>query len=144
MAGKMDWERLKARLELEESEFRLERQVNHWLDEAVREFEQRGGMEHVAGKGKPLDPPTGHPLDHVLKNANVRPPWLELMHEIRDGLRGLALREESGAADRELLLKDLEEINKKIAKYNAIVPHYSLQKMKVRPGSIAEQAKAWE
>ena len=144
MTGNKDWERLKARLELEESKSRMDRQVNHWLDEAVRDFESRGGMEHVAGKGKPLEPPKGHPLDHVLKAANVKPPWLELQHEIRDGLRELALREASGGADRELLLKDLAEINVKIAKYNTMVPHYTLQKMKVRPESIAEQAGAWE
>lgn len=144
MAGKSDWERLKARLDLEESEVRHERQLNHWLDEAVREFEKRGGMEHVEGKGKPLAPPAGDPLDHVLKTANVKPPWLELRHEIRDGLRELALRAGSGAADGELLMKDLAAINEKIGRYNALVPHYSLQKMKVRPETISEQAKTWE
>ena len=144
MAGKAEWERLKARLDLEESEVRHERQLNHWLDEAVRDFEKRGGMDLVQGKGKPLTPLTGDPLGHVLKAANVKPRWLELQHEIRDRLRELALRAESGAADGDLLLADLNEVNANIARYNAMVPHYSLQKMKVRPDMIAEQARAWE
>jgi len=144
MAGKSDWDRLKARLELEEFAAGHERRVQHWLDEAVREFEARGGMEHVRGKGKPLEPPTGHPLDHVLKTANVKPPWLELRQEIRDGLRELAARAAGGTADREAIARGLEELNGKIRRYNMIVPHFSLQKPPVRLETIREQADAWD
>jgi hypothetical protein len=137
------WSRLKASLEYREAKERLDRQVNDWLDEAVRDFEAKGGMEHVKGKGKPLQLETGDPINGVLKTANVKPAWLELQHEIRDALRALRDSDGSGTnsdhADR-----TLEAINAKIARYNALVPHYSMQKSKVDPTTLAQQLPSWE
>lgn len=136
------WSRLKARLEYQEAKERLDRQVNDWLDEAVREFEANGGMEHVKGKGKPLQLATGDPVNGVLKTANVKPHWLELQHEIRDELRGLKEQVERGAAVR--ADRTLQAINVKISRYNALVPHYTMQKSKVEPQTLAKQLESWE
>lgn len=135
------WSRLKARLEFQEAKERLDRQVNDWLDEAVRDFEAKGGMEHVKGKGKPLRLETGDPINGVLKTANVKPAWLALQHEIRDALR--ALRDSAGAPP-DVADRSLEAINAKIARYNALVPHYSMQKSKVDSATLAQQLSAWE
>ena len=137
------WSRLKARLEFQEAKERLDRQVNDWLDEAVRDFEAKGGMEHVKGKGKPLRLETGDPIHGVLKTANVKPAWLELQHDIRDALRGLrdAARSGEAAAHAD---RTLQTINAKIARYNALVPHYSMQKSKIDPATLAQQLPSWE
>ncbi|WP_309118262.1 DnaJ family domain-containing protein [Paenibacillus sp.] len=142
MVDSPSWSRLKARLEFEEAKARMDRQVNDWLDEAVRDFEAKGGLEHVQGKGKPLRIETGDPINGVLKAANVKPPWLELQHEIRDGLRALKRefeQEPSVAAQRAL-----EAINLKISRYNALVPHYSMQKAKIDPATLVRQSESWE
>ncbi len=136
------WSRLKARLEFEEAKERLDRQVNDWLDEAVHDFEAKGGMEHVKGKGKPLQLETGDPINGVLKTANVKPAWLELQHDIRDSIRVLRVTIDSGAAAN--AEHTLQEINAKIARYNALVPHYSMQKSKLDPGTLDRQWQSWE
>jgi hypothetical protein len=140
--GREAWKRLKANLQREEDEVRMERQVTDWLDEAVQEFERNGGMKDVKGKGKPLQIETGDAIYGVLKTANVRPPWLELQHDIRDGLQRLSKGVQQGTAVRPE--QTLQEINKKISKYNSIVPHYTMQKALVDFRSLEEQRKSWE
>jgi len=142
MGDRSAWERLKARLELEESEVATERQIVHWVDEAVKEFEQNGGMEYVKGKGKPLKFDDGDAIHGVLKTANFKPPWLELQHEIRDALQDLLkeIRQHTAVRPEETLAA----INKKIARFNAIAPHYSMQKAPVALESLERQTKAWE
>ncbi|HZG56092.1 DnaJ family domain-containing protein [Paenibacillus sp.] len=142
MGDRASWERLKAKLQLEESMAGFHREVNDRVDEAVREFEKNGGMERVKGKGKPLQLETGDPIYGVLRTANVRPHWLELQHDIRDALKRLheeTMRGESARAE-----EALAAINAKIVRYNAIVPHYTMQKSKVEWATLSKQREAWE
>jgi len=121
----------------------FERKMQHWLDEAVRDCEKSGGLDDLAGKGKPIEVPTGDALNSILKNANVLPPWLELQHEIRDDIRELLRR--YGTDSRPASFQtDLDAINKKIQKYNRSVPTPILQKGRLYPESVNKQLNSWE
>ena len=136
------WKRLKEQLQAEEEELRMYRQYTDLIDEAVREFERGGGLEHVKGKGKPLQLATGNPLYGVLKTAGVKPPWLQLQHDIRDALRELLKEVRLGTAVR--AEERLQDINRTISRYNRIVPHYTMQRAPVRLAELDEQLKTWE
>lgn len=119
------------------------RRQQHWLDEAINECAQNGGLDHLKGKGKPISIPDGDVLSSVLKEANVLPPWLELQHEIRDDLRAyLGI----GGATHSIPSKspDLDSINSKISRYNMLVPTPILQKGRLKPDTAEKQLKLWE
>ncbi|MFB9753508.1 DUF1992 domain-containing protein [Paenibacillus hodogayensis] len=119
-----------------------ERHMQHWLDEAVRDCARNGGLEQLNGTGKPVDVPTGDGLNSILKNANVLPPWLELQHEIRDSIRALLRKHDPDRLPS--FSTELDALNQKIVKYNMSVPTPILQKMRLRPDSIAQQLAQWE
>jgi DnaJ family protein C protein 28 len=63
-----------------------------WIDEQIREAEQRGEFDNLPGKGKPLDL-TPNPYAHeqelafkILKDAGYAPEWIELDKTIRGNL----------------------------------------------------------
>ncbi|WP_199614353.1 DnaJ family domain-containing protein [Paenibacillus alkalitolerans] len=118
-----------------------ERQLHHWLDEAFAECEKTGGFDDLKGKGKPVEVQTGNGLYGILKNANVLPQWLQLQHEIRDRLVQLDDLLELGVANG--IDKELAEVNKKISKYNGIVPSPLFQKMKVSKETLKTQLQQW-
>lgn len=120
-----------------------ERKMNHWLDEAFRDCEKNGGFENLDGTGKRIEIPTGDPLAGILKNANYLPPWLELQHEIRDQLYAL-LRKYDHNRDPLLFETELASINKKIVRYNGLVPTPVLQKGRIYPELASQQLKNWE
>lgn len=71
------------------------------IDEAIAEARERGEFDNLPGTGEPLqikeNPLAGdwELAFHVLENAGVAPPWMEMSREIRAGLQELAeLREE--------------------------------------------------
>lgn len=118
------------------------RQFSHWIDEAYRDFEKRGGFADLPGKGKPLRLESGDALHSILKNANVVPRWIELQQEIRADIRKvLDLMELEPERNVE---PDIEAINAKIKKYNQIVPSHLLQKSKIFRDAIGEQYARWE
>lgn len=121
----------------------FERRVQSWIDEAIRDCEQNGGFDKLEGKGKPIEIPTGDPLNSVLKNAGYLPPWLELQHEIRDDIRAL-LRRHDPENETSAIQNELAAINKKIARYNTLVPTPVLQKGRLHADSIKRQAGTWE
>jgi hypothetical protein len=83
-----------------------------WIDEVIAEARSRGEFDDLSGIGQPLNIKE-NPLAgdwelafHILENAGMAPPWMELSREIREGLQELvALREDTArrlAEQREL------------------------------------------
>ncbi|MDF2721017.1 MAG: hypothetical protein K0Q59_692 [Paenibacillus sp.] len=122
-----------------------ENRMQTMIDEAYNECVKNGGFEHLPGTGKPLVIPTGDPLAGLLKNANYLPPWLELQHEIRDELREL-LRKHGGGSSGEpqIEVSELAEINRKVVRYNNLVPTPMLQKGRIHPDTVSKQLQSWE
>ncbi|MDF2815325.1 MAG: hypothetical protein K0Q81_1525 [Paenibacillus sp.] len=116
------------------------RNMNTWLDDAFRECVQNGGMDNLDNKGKPVVVKGGDPLNSMLKNANVLPPWLELQHEIRKQILLLIERMNLGQQD---VTDDINRINQQITKYNLSVPTPILQKGRLAENSIREQVQLW-
>jgi hypothetical protein len=81
-----------------------------WIDEVIAEARQRGEFDDLPGTGAPLQFKE-HPLAgdwemafHVLENAGMAPPWMEMSREIREGMQELAeLRENTAQRLRERL-----------------------------------------
>jgi DnaJ family protein C protein 28 len=63
-----------------------------WVDEQIREAEERGQFDNLPGKGKPLDlTPNPYAQDRemafkILKDAGCAPEWIELDKAIRSRL----------------------------------------------------------
>jgi hypothetical protein len=113
------------------------------MDEAIEECAQTGGLDHLKGKGEPIPIPEGDVLSSVLKQANVLPPWLELQHEIRNDLRAYVSSHRANPPAT-FVSADLDAINRKISRYNMLVPTPILQKGRVNPDTAEEQLKLWE
>lgn len=120
-----------------------ERRMQSWIDEAIRECQQNGGLDRLEGKGKPIEVPTGDIMNSILKNSGFLPAWLELQHEIRDDIRAL-IRQLDAGGDTSSLPAKLADLNKKIAKYNNSVPTPVLQKGRLHADSLRQQANVWE
>ena len=67
------------------------------VDRAIREAQRRGDFDDLPGHGKPLDLEEDNPFAaeramgfRVLKNAGMKPPWMELEAEIGAGHAALA------------------------------------------------------
>jgi DnaJ family protein C protein 28 len=60
-----------------------------WIDQQIREAQERGEFDHLPGKGRPLDlAPNPHAQDRelafkVLRDAGYAPEWIELDKAIR-------------------------------------------------------------
>jgi DnaJ homolog subfamily C member 28 len=63
-----------------------------WIDQQIREAQDRGEFDNLPGKGKPLDlAPNPYAQDQelafkILKDAGYAPEWIELDKEIRTRL----------------------------------------------------------
>jgi DnaJ family protein C protein 28 len=70
-------------------EGKLTRSWESWIDEQIRQAQERGEFDGLPGKGKPLDlTPNPYALDReiafkVLKDAGYAPDWIELDKAIR-------------------------------------------------------------
>jgi hypothetical protein len=118
-----------------------EQMLAGWLDQIYADYEKDGGFENLQGKGKPIDIKSGDPLMSVLSNANMLPNWLTLQHEVRDAIQALIILMDSKAAYEPD--DEIKEINKKIKKYNTIVPAPILQKGHLSKESVVEQLTRW-
>lgn len=109
------------------------------VEEQIREAEQKGEFDDLAGQGKPLDyndEETALEGDlkmahHILKNANALPFWIELDKEIRarqEHCRGLLeqVRAAASPAVRRRLIADYRDeakaVNDHILHFNCICP----------------------
>ncbi|UHA73580.1 DUF1992 domain-containing protein [Paenibacillus sp. 481] len=116
-------------------------QHNDWMSDAFAEFGRNGGLYQLHGKGKPLDVQSGSVLDSTRKEANVRPPWLELQHEIRHSIEStLAMLNRDPATVTDT---DICNINEKIRRYNKQVPSTWLQKGFVSKQHLRIQSEKW-
>ncbi|WP_232699415.1 DnaJ family domain-containing protein [Brevibacillus daliensis] len=82
-----------------------------------------GDIKDLPGFGKPLKESylKGDALSNVLKEANYIPSWVDLQHSIRDELKKL-VDKKATAHNKKLMISEIEEINKLIAKYNRNCP----------------------
>ncbi|HEU5138368.1 MAG TPA: DUF1992 domain-containing protein [Bacillales bacterium] len=118
-------------------------QGEHWFDTIYKEYERKGDFKDLPGKGKPLprESVQGDTLTGILKNANYKPPWLELQHEIGERISNLITLIEKQGNHKEIR-SQLEAINQKIRKYNRACPPI-LQKGLVSVNNLKNQYKHW-
>ncbi|MEK8131190.1 DnaJ family domain-containing protein [Paenibacillus filicis] len=119
-----------------------EREKQGWAEEAYQQFVSKGGLEQLPGFGKPLQVPTGDILDTVLRNANVKPPWIMLRTEIGT-LMALCIKlmdKTIAAPELDLMLSD---INKQIVELNSLAPSRTLHRHLVSRDNIREQYERW-
>lgn len=125
------------------------RRQNHWMDEVVQDFEQKGGIHNNPYKGKTLSLEDSQGEDYYLykflKNANVLPYWIELQLKIRNGIAELLKRMDGmEPATQKEADKEIKTINKWIREYNRQCPAPFLQRMTLTRENLREQSKKWE
>ncbi|WP_193726759.1 DnaJ family domain-containing protein [Paenibacillus guangzhouensis] len=106
-------------------------------EQAIRDFERKGGFQDLPGMHKPIEVTQGDPLHAVLKNAHVLPAWLELQHEIRDEIGRLLARQAVQEPEQ------IDALNQKIDKYNRLVPSSLFQKRRVSAAMLQEHYEQW-
>ena len=111
-----------------------------WIGEMYNEQLKKGAFDHLPGKGEAIEISSGDVMSGILKHANVLPDWLTLQHEIRDQLR-LLIR--SSNMDEHKFNQELQELNKKIMKYNNKVPSTILQKRQITKENMEQQLQLW-
>lgn len=118
------------------------------VEKKIQDAMEQGLFDNLAGYGRPLQIEE-NPFEgdwrlgfHIMRNAGVAPPWIELSGEIQtraDALETLLRRaaELAPAADRRLraslrddYLRQVAELNEAIDAYNLIVPFVWLQKLR--------------
>lgn len=118
------------------------RRMNDWLDEAFEECVRNGGFDNLPGKGKPIEVPTEDPLQTILKNAKVPPPWIMLRQEIQTSIAYTIELMESDPA-HPAIDEHIRDINRKIAHLNMQAPSLSLHRRKVDRANLKEQYEKW-
>ncbi|MCI3922328.1 hypothetical protein MO973_19030 [Paenibacillus sp. TRM 82003] len=114
--------------------------AERWLK--AKQLEE--GMERSGGPALPANAEEQAPrtIQRERKNASVLPRWLSLQHEVHDRLVQLkkltALGVTGGLDD------SLEELNRKIVRYNELVPAPVLQKAKLTRDNFISQLTKWE
>lgn len=103
-------------------------QLNHWMDEVIRESYANGEFDHLPGKGKPLTLPDEDPfagpeamLYRILKANNVTPEWMELRRQIVESLTWLR-----NAGKHPERPTRIVETNQLIDRHNRSIPTPSL------------------
>ncbi|SDD77920.1 protein of unknown function [Paenibacillus sp. UNCCL117] len=119
-----------------------EREKQGWAEDAYQQFVQQGGLERLPGLGKPLRVPTGDILDSVLRNANVKPPWIMLRTEIGNRM-AQALKFMEKSRQHPELHDLLTEINKQIIELNALAPSRTLHRQLIGKDNLQEQYTRW-
>lgn len=122
-----------------------------WIDTLIREAEERGAFDDLPGTGQPLDL-TDDALAgdqalafRILKQHGETLPWIWLGNEIdadqakMDGLLERARGASGPARDmlRDQYLRLAADLDRKLARYNAQVPTYRLQRGQL-PRHVAE------
>lgn len=72
---------------------REQKDWEHWIDQQIREAQERGDFDNLPGAGKPLDPVAANPFAQdrelsfkILKDSGYAPEWIELDKAIRSKL----------------------------------------------------------
>ncbi|MFC0216512.1 DUF1992 domain-containing protein [Paenibacillus chartarius] len=123
-----------------------DRRVQQWVDEAYEECVRRGGFDNLPGWGKPLVVPTGDPLESMMKNAGVQPPWLLLRSETQKLLeRAVDMAERTPAdAPNEELDELIGYINKLIGQMNEEAPSINFHRSRVTRQTLAAHYEKWK
>lgn len=145
---------------------RTKNQMERLVEDLIQEGMANGAFDNLAGAGKPLPerPPdfnpymdfTTHKMNQILVETGFAPEWVELQKEIR--LQTDALRKELGKCRQSLgpaplsqkdqeaweekvlkMEKNVNDINKRIQKFNLIVPSMHHQKFPVNLAKEAEK-----
>jgi len=124
----------------------IHRSGSDWMAEVIAEEKAKGTFEHLPGMGKPLhlhkENSTEAIVNDVLKTAYFLPPWIELQHEIRDGIAAIVAK--MHADERHNALFEMNDINEKINKFNRICPLPHLQKGHITNDNIFAQYEKWK
>ncbi len=99
------------------SEDKLNPPYNDLIGDILKEYTKKGGMDNLAGHGKPLPQEyfSGDTFQHfqrIAKDAGYKPHWLKLQHEIRDEVIAIAAIQKAdnatrfGIADRKVKRKN--------------------------------------
>ncbi|MBU9723737.1 MULTISPECIES: DnaJ family domain-containing protein [Bacillaceae] len=114
------------------------------MGEIYKEYEKRGGFEHLEGKGKPLSQETlnSDPLNSVIKNANYLPEWIKAQHKVRDTILELLQKREKSTVTEKEEKATIKEINNLIKKYNRQCP-VRLQKAFVSLETLERDQHKW-
>jgi hypothetical protein len=87
----------------------------NWIDRQIRDAQERGEFDNLAGKGQPLDlTPNPFAQDRemafkILKDAGYAPEWIELDRAIRAKLQGARKVLSRSREQREARLKELAD-----------------------------------
>ncbi|WP_028594540.1 DUF1992 domain-containing protein [Paenibacillus assamensis] len=93
-----------------------------FMDDIVGNYEKSGKMSDLNGKGKPIEPSCGDPLQGVLKEANYLPGWIEQQQLIRKSIMEvIKLLEVAGESSSNMQIH-LDKLNADIAQYNKTCP----------------------
>lgn len=128
------------------SDDKLTPPYNDLIGDILKEYTKKGGMDNLAGQGKPLSQEyfSGDTFQHfqrIAKDAGYKPHWLNLQHEIRDELIAItAIQRADAAADFE---SRIERLNEKIYEYNKSCPP-PMQKGSVSLGNIEAAIERWK
>jgi len=119
---------------------------NDLIGDILNEYTKKGGMDNLAGHGKPLSPEyfSGDTFQHfqrIAKDAGYKPHWLKLQHEIRDEVNAIAAIQRT---DHEIDLElQIEKLNRKIVEYNTACPP-PMQRGLVSLGNIGAAIDRWK
>lgn len=80
--------------------------------------------------------------DELRNPTGETQPWLSLQQEIRDRL--IQLKKLTALGIYGGLEESLEEVNRKVAKYNELVPSPQMRKAELRKETFVSQLSAWE
>jgi hypothetical protein len=105
----------------------------HWMEEIVARAVKEGELDHLPGRGKPLnlhdsDPYAGPDADgyRILKNAGFTPEWVELRKRIAGEINWLR----ANPANPQRISR-IVEVNILIDQHNRLIPNPSLALPKV-------------
>lgn len=118
---------------------------NDLIGDILKEYTKTGGMDNLPGAGKPLPAEyfSGDLFQHFQRIANEaghKPHWLQLQHDIRDGIQeAIVLLNKKKRSDVQLKVALL---NDKIHKFNQICPP-PLQKGSVRAENLDAALERW-
>lgn len=128
------------------SDEKLNPPYNDLIGDILKEYTKKGGMDNLAGQGKPLSQEyfSGDTFQHfqrIAKDAGYKPHWLKLQHEIRDEVIAIiAIQRADSATDLELRI---EKLNEKIVDYNKSCPP-PMQKGSVSLSTIEAAIDRWK
>jgi hypothetical protein len=98
-----------------------------------------GSFDQLAGRGERLNleeddavQPEWRAAFRLLKNAGLAPEWVGLGREIDAGRARLQSALANGEAADADLLAEVAALNRRIDDFNLVVPHASLQKLRLR------------